>query len=70
MRRLRKSVWLPAALAVYAGVMTAYFGPGLLEDGQDVKLWVSVGVEVVVVVGLFFALRAKERYGSWRQDKR
>ena len=64
-RKIRKSVWLPAALALYAAAMSLYFGPRLIAEGLAVKLWVSVAVEAIVVVGLYFALRRKEHLGSW-----
>ena len=67
-KRLKKSLWLPAALAIYAIIMTLYFGPRLIEEGMGVKLWVSVAVEVLVVVALFFALRRKERLASKWED--
>lgn len=60
-KRLKKSTWLPVGLGLYALSMSLYFGPRLLEDGQSVKFWISVVFEAIVVVGLFFALRRKER---------
>ena len=56
-------------LGLYALSMTLYFGPRLIEEGLSVKLWISVAVEVLVVVALFFALRRKERLASEWTDK-
>lgn len=61
-------MWLPLTLALYAGVMSAYFGPQLISEGQALKFWISVGVEAVFVVGLFFALRHKEKLQNRRLE--
>lgn len=69
-KRLKKSVWLPVGLGLYALSMTLYFGPRLIDEGMSLKLWVSVAVELLVVVALFFALRRKERLaGEWPDKK-
>ena len=64
--RIKKYIWLPLVLALYATAMTLYFGPGLIKEGQAVKLWISVGVEALFIIGLFFALRRKEKLQSSR----
>lgn len=61
MKRIRKSVWVPAALTLYAVAMSLYFGPRLIAEGLALKLWLSVAFEVIVIVGAFFALRRRER---------
>ena len=66
--KFRKSIWLPATLAVYCAAITGYFGPRLIAEGQNAKLWISVAVEAVVIVGLFFALRRKEKLASKWKD--
>lgn len=63
-KKLKKSIWLPIILALYAGAMSAYFGLGLIAEGLALKFWISVGVEVVFIVGLFFALRHKEKLSN------
>lgn len=63
-RKLKKSVWLPIALAVYAGAMDWVFGPRLIEEGQSVKFWISVAVETIFIIALFFVLRRKERLAA------
>lgn len=63
-RKLKKSIWMPAALAIYAAAMSAYFGPKLIAEGLALKFWISVAVEVIFIVGLYFALRHRERLAS------
>ena len=60
-RKLKRSWWLPAILAIYFAAMSAYFGPRLIAEGLALKFWLSVGFEVIIVVALYFALRRKER---------
>lgn len=65
-RKIRKSVWVTASLAIYGAAMSAYFGPQLIAEGRALKFWLSVAVEVIFIVGLFFALRRKESlHDSW-----
>lgn len=47
-------------LALYAMVISCVFGPKLIAEGLAAKFWISVAVEAIVVVGLFFALKKKE----------
>lgn len=68
--KIKKYIWLPVVLALYATAMTLYFGPGLIAEGQSAKLWISVGVEAAFITGLFFALRRKERLQSLRGANR
>ena len=69
-RKIRKSLWLPATLALYSGVMDWYFGPKLIAEGQSLKFWISVGVEAVFIVALFFVLRRKEKLaGYWNRPR-
>lgn len=63
-KKFKKSIWLPLTLALYAGVMSAYFGPELIAEGLALKFWISVGVEVIFIIGLFFALRRKEKLSN------
>ena len=60
-KKLKKSVLLPVGLALYATAMSCYFGPRLIAEGQSVKFWVSVAVEVIFIVVLFLALRRKDK---------
>ena len=55
-------------LGVYASCISAYFGPRLIAEGLAVKFWISVGVEVLIVGGLFFALRRKETLQRRREE--
>lgn len=66
--KLKKSVWLPLGLALYGACMTLYFGPRLIAEGRGAKLWVSVAFEVILIIGLFFALRRKEKLSDkWKE---
>lgn len=67
-KQLKKSVWLPFGLGLYALAMSLYFGPRLLAEGMAVKFWISVAFEILVVVGLYFALRRKEKLASERES--
>lgn len=60
-KKFKKSIWLPAILALYSIFMSCYFGPRLIQEGRADKFWISVAFEVVVIFGLFFALRRKEK---------
>lgn len=66
-------MWLPLVLALYAAAMSCYFGPRLIAQGMAAKLWISVAVEAVIVIALFFALRRKEnlsrRWDNSESDK-
>lgn len=63
--KFKKSIVLPVVLGAYSAAMSAYFGPRLIAEGLAVKFWISVAVEVAVIIGLFFALRRKERLASY-----
>ena len=70
-KKLRKSLWVPAALALYCGAMSWYFGRRLRAEGLAYKLWLSVAFEAVVIIGLFFALSRKEKlHEAWPEDKK
>lgn len=62
--KIKKSVWVPLALAVYAAAMSCFYGPDLISEGRALKFWISVAVEALVVIGVFFALRHKEKLSS------
>lgn len=65
-RKLKKSVWLPLTLLLYCGAITWYFAPRLIADGQATKLWLSLAFELLVIGGIFFAFRRKEKLsGYW-----
>ncbi|MCH5214312.1 MAG: hypothetical protein J1E97_03895 [Muribaculaceae bacterium] len=64
-----KSIWLPLTLLIYAGAFSGYFGPRLIREGMALKFWISVGVELIFIVGLYFALRRKEKLSRWREEE-
>ena len=66
--KFRKSVYIPILFTIYAICMDLVFGPRLISEGMATKFWVSVGIEIIVIVALFFALRKKEKLsGEWEK---
>lgn len=57
----KKYFWLPLCLLIYAVAISLYFGPTLIAVGHSYRLWISVAVEVVVILGVFFTLRHKDK---------
>lgn len=57
----KKYVWLPALLAIYFIVMAVYFGRDLLAAGRIWQFVATAVAETAVLVGLFFALRWRDR---------
>lgn len=65
-KRLKKYIWLPILLLLYGGAMGVYFGPKVIAEGNALTFWLSAAFYVVILVGLFFALRKKERLANTR----
>lgn len=65
--RKYKYIWLPILLSVYFLFMTFYFGMDLLRKGEDMRFWLTVGTEIVVLAALFFFLKKKERLRMERE---
>lgn len=59
-RRLRKSVWLPIVVLIYAIAITAFNARPWIESGHTMRLVLSCLFELALVGGLFWALRRKE----------
>lgn len=67
-RKFKKSIWLPTVLGIYLAAMSCYFGPRLIAEGRASKFWISVAFEVVLITGLYFALRRKEKLSDkWKE---
>lgn len=60
----RKSVWLPVALLIYISCMTALYARDYIATGHSVRLWVTVGIEVAIIIALTFFLRKREKIGK------
>lgn len=65
-KRLKKYIWLPLTLALYGGAMGAYFGPKVIAEGNALTFWLSAAFYLLILVGLFFALRKKEHLANTR----
>ena len=65
--KLQKHQVITFMLAAYALFMTFYFGLDLLKEGQSVRFWVTLGVEIIVIILAFFALRKRDRMRAQRR---
>ena len=63
-KKLRRSVWMPILLLIYLAVMTTWFAPRLIPEGETVRLIVVVLSELAIIYALRVFLVKKER-----QDK-
>ena len=63
-KKLRRSVWMPILLLIYLAVMTTWFAPRLIDEGETVRLIVVVLSELAIIYALRVFLVKKER-----QDK-
>ena len=63
-KKLRRSVWMPILLLIYLAVMTIWFAPRLIAEGETVRLIVVVLSELAIIYALRVFLVKKER-----QDK-
>lgn len=67
-RRFKPYIVLPVVLLIYAVVM-AYIGrENYFDPQQRTTYLVSIGVEVVILVGLFFFLRRRYELRQRRKD--
>ncbi|MCQ2246887.1 MAG: hypothetical protein MJZ69_08910 [Bacteroidaceae bacterium] len=67
MKRIKKSVWLPALMFIYATGMFVYFLPKNSEVGTTEKI-ITVAVAYAIILALFFMLRWKERLAKEREE--
>ncbi len=72
MKKVNKSVWLPAVLLIYLAVIVVVYGLPHLRAGEYLLFYgVSLG-SLVVIVLLHLVLRKKERprdtYGPYPKD--
>lgn len=63
-KKLRRSVWMPILLLIYLAVMTTWFAPRLIAEGETARLIVVVLSELAIIYALRVFLVKKER-----QDK-
>lgn len=60
-RKYRKSQWLPALLLCYLAGMTIWFAPSLIEQGDYIRLFSVVIIELAVIFVLRNFLRKREK---------
>lgn len=59
--KIRRSVWIPSALLIYAAAISICFGPDLIAAGRTLQLSLSVAFELLLIIGAHFALRRREK---------
>ncbi|MDE7442161.1 MAG: hypothetical protein K2M69_08355 [Muribaculaceae bacterium] len=60
MKKIKKSVWLPAIITVYFIGMMCWFGPELIRTQQTSRFVTVAAIEIVVIVALYFFLKKRE----------
>ncbi|MDE5870810.1 MAG: hypothetical protein K2H22_02540 [Muribaculaceae bacterium] len=65
--RKYKYIWLPTLLGVYFLCMTLYFGIELLHKGENMRFWLTVGAELLVLTALTFFLKKREKLRTERE---
>lgn len=55
----KKHIWLPAALVVYSCAVGCY--SWRRHGGPTEGFWTTAAIELVVIVALFFLLRARDK---------
>lgn len=63
----RKSIWLPLVLLIYFGIMLRFNVSIWQKSDNEIRLWLSIGFEVLVVVLLHIFLRRKELLENHRK---
>ena len=64
-------IWLPAALLIYLTVMIVMFKDDLILSGNQTRLYVTAGIEIAIIIALFFFLKKKTemRLRREREDR-
>ena len=66
-KKFKASVILPLCMLVYLAFM-AWIGRGALET-EATTYWIKMGVGLAIIVGLYFALRHKEKLRRQREEE-
>ncbi len=66
MKRVNKSLWLPAAMLIYLAVIAIVYGLPHLRAGEHLLFYGVTGGSLLVIVLLHIVLRKKERQASSR----
>lgn len=61
MKRLPKHIVIPSLLLIYLAVMVGVFGMRVYRAGDYAHFFIVTGVSLVVIVLLFFIMRARHR---------
>lgn len=67
MKKFKGSTIIPLCMLVYLAVM-AWVGRGSLSSEATIY-WIKLGVGLVIIVGLYFALRRKEQLRRRREEQ-
>lgn len=59
---------IPLCLLIYFLGMAIYFGRDLIATGQYTRLLTICGVEVLIVVALFFSLKKRDELRARRRN--
>lgn len=68
-RGLKKYILLPSVLAIYTVIMAVYGWERYNRDGMLGEYFTIIGVELVIIVALFFLLRHRERLRDRRWEE-
>lgn len=63
--RIKKSVWIPIAFALYSAVIYAIFVPR--SDASASEIALTIGVNILILAVLFVLYRRKEKMAERRQ---
>lgn len=65
--KLKKHQFITFLLVVYALFMTLYFGLDLLKEGHNLRFWLTLSGEVMVIILAYFALKKRDYYRERRK---
>ncbi|MBO5181746.1 MAG: hypothetical protein J6B92_07645 [Paraprevotella sp.] len=64
-RKIKKSVWVPLAFVLYSAVLYAVLIPR--SDASVREIGITVGVNLLIIVALWFLYRKKEQMAERRE---
>ena len=59
--KVKRHIVVTAILLLYLAVMAILFGKDLLRQGQYFRFYATIGLELIVIAGCFFALKRRYR---------
>lgn len=66
--KLKKYQIITGVIAVYAICMAFYFGLDLLREGKDLRFWVTLGCETIVIILAYIALKKRDEMRAKRKQ--